>query len=417
MRIIRSIDNFYKIASLLSDMAHRSMFAIISSSEGFDFPTARIAAVGAKNIAYYGIKSIQSELNSYDGRIRKVETRLNESDKQQFPSKKYLEILDNAKNIFNDVRGFEVGWGGLGWKEIAECLIDIVNLYDNWRKSKRDSDEEMNAINSLIIKMNLFDSLVHNNASVYDKMVLFESGGGDHKEKAKKIMELRDLSESQDLIDFYKEIEKHIDIALPYKDFMRKMRSHPEYRQDTEARKAEHVKQIKEIRQTQISILSTVNMMIKMIMDYKETVDSLKNKISTMDNKSIYGNIRDIKETFESANRMLFDQEETSFNIILSRITESWLQERAQKYPNLKTYANFYKASRSLIARRMYAAKKDLDLAIRACDKELEEGGENFDKAVMKLVNVVGDMIKKMESNIIDINNLINDLKKARRVV
>ena len=54
-------DVFFKIATLVSDLAARTLVSRLSG-EGLNLPAARLAASGAKDLIFYSVKEIADEL-------------------------------------------------------------------------------------------------------------------------------------------------------------------------------------------------------------------------------------------------------------------------------------------------------------------------------------------------------------------
>jgi len=233
--LFKKINIFYKKATLLSDVATRILVSRMDQ-QSFNLPAGREAAVGAIDIIKYTIIAIESELKYY----KKSKPNLNIiTDK---PSKENIDsiiiFLKQAKELFSDSKNWERDYGGKKWEQVTDAILDVTIKYKDYLNVKRDSEEEYKAIKNLIVSMNIFDGVAHNTGSIYNKLIKLEGKNINRTNTSnidiyKKLIRLRDLSESEYDIDVMKEIIPELGIQLPFKDYITDIKNKPDYYKDT----------------------------------------------------------------------------------------------------------------------------------------------------------------------------------------
>ena len=246
----------------------------------FDFIAGRWAAAGAKDLIIYGIKAIKEELIHYNKKSSLY--ILTEFSFDVFDTKKYdyyVDVLKKAKDIFDDESGWDVGFGSKNWSDIAAALLNILIAYRDYKQTINDTDEQEAAIKKLLVAMNIFDGLAHNTGTIFTKLVNQQSQKirGIHPAKELKGIErLRDISESDNPYDVLKDIEKNLDIKLPYKDIFSRMKMNPEYWENREEQIQEHLINVKQRKKRKMIISDFINMINNRIVLVKHKVHALK---------------------------------------------------------------------------------------------------------------------------------------------
>ena len=246
--LLGKINLFCKKATLLSDVATRILVSRMDQ-QSFNLPAGREAAVGAIDIINYTIIAIKSELKYYQKflpshspeNIMPLGQYLNAAiiDK---PSKENIDsiimFLKQTKELFSDYKNWEPDYGGKNWERIASAILDVAIKYKDYLNVKRNSEEEYKAIKNLIVSMNAFDGVAHNTGSIYTKLINIEGKNinrtrSSNMDVFKRLIRLRDLSESEYDIDVMKEIIPELGIQLPFKDYITDIKNKPDYYKDT----------------------------------------------------------------------------------------------------------------------------------------------------------------------------------------
>ena len=253
-KLTAAINIFYKRASLLSDMAHRIMFSLSPPGE-FNITAARWAAAGSKDMIIYATKSCLDEIEYYGiGRSGTHEAiKIKKLLKHYEPAIKLNKTLTKENyNIYNEILKLclisfkhKAGWsstiyGGPAWEKIAKTTLELLLLYIDWRSTTKDTIEEETIIKKLLIKMNLFDGLIHNTSSIYNNMIKLEHHDTEGVPKSiedqenitkkfKKLMEMRNISEAYEPAMTYKSIKDILSPTVPHQDTIQKIVTDPEY--------------------------------------------------------------------------------------------------------------------------------------------------------------------------------------------
>lgn len=282
-KLNKSINIFYKCATLLSDMAHRTMFMFIPDDE-FDFVAGRWAAKGAIDLIYYGTKSVVEELVHYH--------KYNEIGKQYVPEKinsknynDYKNVLLKAKKAYGDRKNWDVGFGGNTWRDITDSLIKVVDAYIEYKNTENDSPGQAAAIKKLLMAMNIFDGRAHNSGSVYTKMVRYEYAENptiNQSEELNKIIRLRDMSESKNKYDVLREAYPYLDIKLPYRDIISKIKSEPEFFEPWQQRTEEHLQKIRKKKLNIVLVSDFINALEREVDIIKDQIDQLKSLVNAL---------------------------------------------------------------------------------------------------------------------------------------
>lgn len=235
---ISTLCNFYKQATIETDMAKRIMLSVIPSlmsktemhhSGGFDYKALKSAAAGAKDLIKYGAKACVGEMEFFgEGlgenyssilhgyvkdikeedipKVMEIRKKFNSIEKTKEEAKrlvrdgKYKECLQLCVKSFNDTDYWQSSYGGIAWGKIADTLLKMEEKRELLRLIKEESvnqpdpktdylQMEVETLKEIIVLMNVFDGLAHNTGSIMPKVVSEEVkdlnkgsssyGGGD----------------------------------------------------------------------------------------------------------------------------------------------------------------------------------------------------------------------------------------------
>ena len=279
MDVLKLSNIFYKIASLKSDMATRIMYGIVSSmSETIDYPALELAVAGAKDVIKFGAISCYIELEFYRGYVSYdmlpdfEKYKNNEVNKNTLPT--YISYLELFEDIFMDDENWSADYGGKAWAKIANTLKNIAVHYLQFLTNPKYSKENIKAANDTIIYLNVFDGLAHNTFGIYSSLLAEEFKGKNIKTKYEDVENLMNAKELKDPIDVYNAIKKDLQIDLPYKEYIQKLRQDPNFfNRNTESIK-EELSTVKFIREIDQALYDKNN-----IKEYKENIDKAYNKL------------------------------------------------------------------------------------------------------------------------------------------
>lgn len=176
------LNKFIKIvkASIEDDMANRIMYSLITSkatpnelyyNDGVvNQDVLDLAVEGINDLIKYGSLAVLDELSYLDESIYNKNLNKNKIE-NDIKSNNYNLILDFLKKAYNlfTKEQWDDGFGGYAWAKITKSLHDLTNLKINL--SNETDKSKQNKIKKLIIlEMNYFDSLSHNNGSILEKM-------------------------------------------------------------------------------------------------------------------------------------------------------------------------------------------------------------------------------------------------------
>jgi hypothetical protein len=246
-------------ASVRSDMAKRIMHSILPSvadpaqvttTKGVvDYKSLAAAAEGRHDIIKQGTFACIEELSSYKHRDY-------DNDDVYFKalnfakSGDYWSAIIICINAFADNTGWMKGWGGEAWKKIAQTISKIIQLDAHLNKLRKNRthpdfvDNEIDTLNDIVIYLNVFDGLAHNNGSIMGKLIAeekkeSEAKGFAYDDLAEEIAvkRLMDAKELENPVHVFKEIEntlKGTGDIYRWKDWTGKLTRQPDYRIDTD---------------------------------------------------------------------------------------------------------------------------------------------------------------------------------------
>ncbi len=225
-KYLKELYNFTIEASIRSDMAKRIMYSTLSSvvSPGqiagtnnvIDFKALDAACEGADDILKYGILACLAECFYYDqaGYLFLGEYELEKmSPGEVISDNSYSEILKECNHLFNDKDNWGEGFGGYAWLKISESLTRINLLNENLKQQRslksKDLDKVVNIQKQLVMELNIFDGLSHNNGSVMKNIIRIESNEKNRKtlDEEEKVTRLMDAKELNDPKQVFKEIK------------------------------------------------------------------------------------------------------------------------------------------------------------------------------------------------------------------
>lgn len=293
-----SLCGFYKQATIETDMAKRIMLSVLPSvmtdtekfhSGGFDYKALKSAANGVKDLIKYGTAACVEEMQFYGAGIRQQYERITERSitnisEEEFKNFKTIQnkfknienVIENVRNLkqnkqykecllelvdkFNDVDAWEHAYGGKAWGKIAETLLkmyekkEMLDLIRQEFATNRDPKTdylalEVETLREIIVLMNVFDGLAHNNGSVMPKVVQEEFKDLPHSysnldeddeetreidvdKEIRRVKDLMDAKEINDPFTVYKTLQKIIERPENkhlFGDWIERIKSHPEF--------------------------------------------------------------------------------------------------------------------------------------------------------------------------------------------
>ncbi len=233
---------------------------------GLDIKALRSAVKGAEALIENGAKTCVGELRHYPDRAYEDDeptSDLNyavQQGKNAIYNGDWQLALSICRSAFANTRKWKTHYGGEAWKKIAQVLLDIDQAYNDVKEARaaRDWDKEIDEMKKCVVLMNVFDGLAHNTGSVMPKLLMEEMGYSSHdtseyeeehgrseraprpaisgvelSEYKGRVERLMDAKELKSPLAVYKEIEPIIDSSsyrYMFKDWIHKLRQHPEYR-------------------------------------------------------------------------------------------------------------------------------------------------------------------------------------------
>lgn len=287
--LIDAINLFYKKASikkeanLLSDMARRVMFSLIPGQR-FDFIAARWAANGIINSVTYGTRAIREELNYYRGDFPVFENKqlraygdINLGKFGKNTITKYRDFLEIAWLMFDDAGNWETSFGGKSWRNIAETMLHLVNLYDKFLQTEKYTNAEEDVLKQIIIYLNVFDGLAHNTGGIFEKMVGEEEAihNDDFYNNLEQLLKIRDMTELPESIHVFKEIEPLLYPKTVYQDYITEIRSNPKYfKSENPEQQLKNIKAIKKLKQTGKYHIKNLRSRLGIIIDHSNGMNN-----------------------------------------------------------------------------------------------------------------------------------------------
>lgn len=278
---------FEKRASLEGDMAKRIMLSVIpgvagqlanSLTGGFpDLTALKLAVEGARDIIVFGTKACVDEMEFYGDAIKgggssyydseikitpenkkKKESckLINKQAHDEYAAGRFMESLSLCIKGFSDYDMWAYKYGGQKWEKIAKTIFTLAQD-DNRLKHVRSLSDvkltpeqresaakfEMDLMKNIVVHMNVFDGLMHNNGSIFEKMVSMEHTGGSYdangeyiggsEKTLKRIKKLMDAKELTNPVDVFIQIEKALQQSGQsgaFKDWVHKLRQHPDFK-------------------------------------------------------------------------------------------------------------------------------------------------------------------------------------------
>ncbi|MFZ4768551.1 MAG: hypothetical protein ACOYLO_00090 [Ferruginibacter sp.] len=221
---------FYKKATLLSDVAARSMFQLMDKEDPDYIHALKFAAKGAIDVITFGSNICEHEITHYQ-KTGKKKRRYNVGS-MKIPTAKvninnidnYIHSLTKIKELFDDEDAWDPGFGGKAWSGITNSLISVCKQYKKYLLSNKDSSENIETGNMLIAYMTMFDDNCHNTGSIFEKLADYETEYFGFKydnlvSSPRKILNIRNLMQtSSNKADLLKLIEPDLETKLPFKE-------------------------------------------------------------------------------------------------------------------------------------------------------------------------------------------------------
>lgn len=241
--IINIAQIYYKMASILSDMAHRSMYSIIPG-QIFDPIAARWAVRGIKDLINYGSKTIVEEMEYYgvtdapaseEDRKKVEEIKLFDFPQVSYKTlKEYAYFLKKCAGMFRELNKWRPAFGGTTWEKIAAVLSNLAWDYKELLRTTKNTPEEEQILRKLIVSLNVFDGLCHNTGTIYNKIIRLEGHDKNRSlteidEDVDKVQKIRDVSELNDPKYLYKEVADIVYPKFIYEDYVRELKRSPAY--------------------------------------------------------------------------------------------------------------------------------------------------------------------------------------------
>jgi hypothetical protein len=184
------ISRFFKIikkADLEDDMAKRIMYSLTLSKSNkseiehnlgnANLDMLNAAIEGADDIIEYGSLAVLNELQHSKKPLPINKNEIKNLINGPKTNNYYNELnsfLKEAVELFNIKYLWDLSFGGFAWERIAKSLEILTNLKDNLTKVK-DENKLTEIKKKIVLELNYFDSLAHNNGSIYTKLIDLES--------------------------------------------------------------------------------------------------------------------------------------------------------------------------------------------------------------------------------------------------
>jgi hypothetical protein len=223
-KIAEKTDSFYRLATLVGDMATRIMHSLLASvvpftevilTNGVIDESALDAAVeGRKDIIKYGAVICANEAKHYSGRMNNLCRELRSISKA--PGNEY-RIAEICEELFSDTNpiAWAQSYGGDLWTRFARTIKKLVELDAklasigevNKRKYEPYKDPKTETKKEILILLNVVDGLMHNTGDMMDKMVAEEDdfiaglngGTANFKNEMARHNKIRQLADSKEL--------------------------------------------------------------------------------------------------------------------------------------------------------------------------------------------------------------------------
>jgi hypothetical protein len=296
-----------KTSSLRSDMANRVMYelanALYPNEAAHDEINLDFATHGSKKLIQFGFAICAKEMYHHPEFNNKADINtiypfynkdLNKLEKPELLSvlQEYQAALKSFSIKFND-NTWEEGYGGKPWYKISLALLEITSLYMEYLKNK---DSKIGKL--LMIKLNMFDALAHNNANVYSKMVREENyddflEDSFDKNDTYKLYQLMDAKELNNPYETLLITERNLSMELPFKDYLQSARATKEYAFAKQKNNRQELRKINAIRRFKLGFL-------KIISAYVDETNNLQTMMNiSNDFNNLTDNLIGIRDTLE----------------------------------------------------------------------------------------------------------------------
>jgi hypothetical protein len=270
-------------ASLRSDMAKRIMHSILPAVSdktqtymtggAIDYKSLAAAIEGRKDIIKYGTIACARELSGYrPGRYTGSVSVDIPKGLSLALSGNYEESLNISIQCFEDYKNWRAGHGNKAWEQIAKTIKKLLELDKNLaevrNKKHKNIEAELQIMQLIVVQLNVFDGLSHNNGSVMERLIEMEwrdknpnepNDPAKYKDSADAIARIMDAKELNNPGEVFAEIEEELlgsgDINR-YKDWLRQIRSLPGYKGHNPKREVEMSK----IRSRKLAIPSIIKL-------------------------------------------------------------------------------------------------------------------------------------------------------------
>lgn len=261
-----------KKASIIDNMAARILWSTIPYDQQINhIPALYSLYHGAKEYLKYGAMAIIDEL--------KYIKQLNRSTDVAFSAyqSNVTEFFKLATELFYTPELWTAMYGGRLWGDISKKLYEMSIELELADKT-RGTQEFIQHMNNVIVYMNVIDGMMHNSNDVLEKLIDQEFKGKyeglskqiEYKDKIKNLMDVKELKNSDDVMNYAANIVKDIpERFLPFKDWISKRRyeSSFEPQQQTAEEKERELELIK-FRKSNISDLKFMKENIDKIGDF-----------------------------------------------------------------------------------------------------------------------------------------------------
>ncbi len=400
-KLVRLCNYFYKFANLESDMAHRIMYSVlptVSDVKGrfYDEGAASQIIVSATNYLIKGTSVCMDELQHYHERdkLRKINEVYGKIDKGTLEldnAKHYLNLLNIITEAFSDTEEWDDLYGGRKWSAISEALLHLCEQIINYKSSKPGSDERADAINGMLVRMNVLDGISHNTGDLLSKLIQQDDSEAitdDFINEHAKLTRMMDSKRLNNPAHVFKSIENELDISLPYKQYIERLRKTPGYYDDSKVIDDEIVKirKSKAIQEAYYNTKGEVQSYIDQVSDIQKATNKARNFMKKDDPNRAYNIILNQVDEIDS----LF----LNINVALDSLSMYYAEYSSLGYEQYIELKNQIKKIKIEI-NRIADATTD---SIKSPDNNTEDFDEDlaFKIGVQKAIDTVNDFCKQV---------------------
>lgn len=320
VQLMKMASTFEKQASLETDMAKRIMLSVIPAlvtpghlalSGGTpDEHVLTLATEGARDVIHYGTKSCVEEMSHYGngdpgGEYGKITERTNQAS-NAFRIQDYEASIQACIDGFADYPAWASSYGGAKWEKIGRTILKLIELREAVEQESAldaatapDKHQKVYQLKQEIVTyLNVFDGLVHNNGSIFEKMVrhelndekkAHERSASDEEftdtfgKRLQRVKYMMDLKELNNPLDVYRGIEHTLESGghKPLlKDWLTKARNHPDYRNSNEEAVRQELAKVK-IKKTLIGHMEAPMAAAEVLNHIKQILVSQKDHLSS----------------------------------------------------------------------------------------------------------------------------------------